>query len=255
MNEDEITQSVAKACRILGRLDLTHGALGHVSYRRSDDESMTIKSKGPFEVGLRYTDPSDIIKVNFDAEKIEGPDNLKAPGESFLHLHIYKARPDVRSIVHVHPEDCLIMGLTKGKLRPQYVGYDPSSAKIVANGIPIYKSAVTVHDHQKGIAFAKFLGDANVAIMRGHGITVLGESVEDATVRAINLCRAMHIASRLALAGKVKKLTKEELSSLTETREKQNRGSDGGSAGVLSRWNYYSELTNANAVHLGPQPH
>jgi ribulose-5-phosphate 4-epimerase/fuculose-1-phosphate aldolase len=251
MSDDQIVEKVAQACRILGRLDLTHAALGHVSYRAGDEDSMIIKSKGPQEVGLRYTDPSDVIRVNFEAEKIEGGDGLQAPGESFLHLHLYKTRPEVRSIVHIHPEDCLIMGLSKKKLRPQYVGYDPSSAKILAAGVPIYKSAVTIHDHEKGIEFANFVSTANVAIMRGHGITVLGNSIEDATVRAINLCRAVHIAYRMALIGRTTRLSKSELRSLTATRERGNRGSVEGAEGLASRWGYYAELTGSEKVHPG----
>ena len=65
--EREIAENLAQACRVLGAYDMTHAALGHVSYRLEDD-TMLIKGKGPNEVGLRYTRPRDIVKVNWDAD-------------------------------------------------------------------------------------------------------------------------------------------------------------------------------------------
>ena len=72
---------------------MTHGALGHVSLRLGDSESMLIKGKGPAEVGLRYTQPRDIISVDFSANKLAGADDLQPPSESYLHIWLYKMRP------------------------------------------------------------------------------------------------------------------------------------------------------------------
>src|SRR5258708_32359412 len=61
--KSDVVELVARACRILGKLELTHGALGHVSYRL--DNSMLIKGKGPDEGGLRYTQAEEILGVDF----------------------------------------------------------------------------------------------------------------------------------------------------------------------------------------------
>ena len=89
-------ETVARACRVLGKLEVTHGALGHVSFRVGES-SMLIKGKGPDEVGLRYTRVEDIIEVTFDAEKVSGPEGLQPPSESYLHIWLYKLRPEVQS--------------------------------------------------------------------------------------------------------------------------------------------------------------
>ncbi len=102
--EREIAEDLAQACRVLGAYDMTHAALGHVSYRLENTDTMLIKGKGVNEVGLRYTRPRDIVKVDFDANMVDGPDDLQPPSESFLHIWIYKTRPEVKSVVHVHPE-------------------------------------------------------------------------------------------------------------------------------------------------------
>ncbi|HTD76089.1 MAG TPA: class II aldolase/adducin family protein, partial [Chloroflexota bacterium] len=106
MSEAQV-ELIARACRMLGKLDITHGALGHVSLRQG--EGMLIKGKGPDEVGLRYTRPEDIIQVSFEAEKLSGPDGLQPPSESYLHIWLYRQNPSVQSVIHVHPEHAVLL--------------------------------------------------------------------------------------------------------------------------------------------------
>ena len=56
--ERQIAEDLAQACRVLGAYDMTHAALGHVSFRVEGSDAMMVKGKGPNEVGLRYTRPS-----------------------------------------------------------------------------------------------------------------------------------------------------------------------------------------------------
>src|SRR5919204_6568169 len=100
-SEAELADLVARACRILGKLELTHGALGHVSVRLPDSDAMLIKAKGPNEVGLRYTRREDIIQVDFNAEKRSGPAGLQPPSESYLHIWLFRKNPSLRSVIHV----------------------------------------------------------------------------------------------------------------------------------------------------------
>src|ERR1700704_6108755 len=109
MTTKQIIDLVGQACRILGKLELTHAALGHVSYRLGDAEAMLIKGKGPGEVGLRYTRPNDILEVDFNAEMVSGPADLQPPSESFLHIWLYRQNPQVRSVIHVHPEHAVLL--------------------------------------------------------------------------------------------------------------------------------------------------
>src|SRR5262245_8757388 len=170
--EREIADNLAEACRVLGAFDMTNAALGHVSYRLEGTDTMLIKGKGPNEVGLRYTRPRDIVKVDFEAEMVDGPDDLQPPSESFLHIWIYKNRPDVTSVVHVHPEHALLLGIT-GKAEhifQTYSSYDGSSAAFAREGLPVYPSSLTIATPEQGEEFARCMGNKNGALMVGHGI-------------------------------------------------------------------------------------
>src|SRR3954451_4291398 len=98
---DEIRETIAKACRALGQMDITKEALGHISFRVGDDR-MLIKGKGPGEVGLRFPQPDDVILVDFEANKVDGREDLQPPSESFIHIWQMKPRPDVNCVIHMH---------------------------------------------------------------------------------------------------------------------------------------------------------
>ena len=180
------TELVARACRVLGKLDVTHGALGHVSLRLGDSESMLIKGKGPGEVGLRYTRPEDILTVDFSANKVTGADDLQPPSESFLHIWLYRTRPEIRSVIHVHPEHAVLLTICGKEILPIYGAYGPG-ARLALEGMRTYPRSITIHDDRLGEEFARFMGSSQAALMRGHGVSVVGNGVEDATVRTMAL--------------------------------------------------------------------
>ena len=70
---------------------------GNISYRR-DDGLIVITPSGVPKGELR---PSDLLLIDMQGHIVKGKG--KASSETSLHLEIYKARPDVKAIVHCHP--------------------------------------------------------------------------------------------------------------------------------------------------------
>jgi ribulose-5-phosphate 4-epimerase/fuculose-1-phosphate aldolase len=233
---------VAEACRVLGKLDLTHFSLGHVSYRL-DDDSMLIKGKGPAEVGLRYTSSRDVIRVNFDAEKVSGPPGLQPPSESFLHIWLYRTRPELKSVVHVHPETAVLLTICEKPIFPIYGAYG-QGIRMAVDGVPVYPRSVRIKDDEIGADFARFMGRKNYALMRGHGVTVAGSSIEEAVVQTLILNELTSMMYKAYLLGEPKPIPDEDLAEYTRPPEAdQRRGSVGGRAGVLAAYRYYRALS------------
>jgi ribulose-5-phosphate 4-epimerase/fuculose-1-phosphate aldolase len=242
MTTTETIDLVAQACRILGKLELTHGALGHVSYRLGDSETMLIKGKGPGEVGLRYTRREDILEVDFSAEKLSGPADLQPPSESFLHIWLYRKNPQVRSVIHVHPEHAVLLTICDRQILPIYGAYG-GGAQLAIEGVPTYPRSVTISDDRLGEEFATFMGTKKVALMRGHGVSVVGNGVEDATVRVMELNQLVTMTYKAYLLGTPKPIPHEDIVSLTRMQDPNRpRGSAGGQAGRLAAWRYYRSL-------------
>jgi ribulose-5-phosphate 4-epimerase/fuculose-1-phosphate aldolase len=232
---------VARACRVLGKLDLTHGALGHVSYRLGQ-ESMLIKGKGADEVGLRYTRVKDIIEVNFGAEKVSGPDGLQPPSESYLHIWLYKLNPSVQSVIHVHPEHAVLLTICGKEILPIYGAYG-SGARLALQGVPTYPRSITIHDDRLGEEFASFVGPRQAVLMRGHGVSVVGSSVEDTTVRALALNELVTMTYKAYLLGTPQPISDEDQAEMRRPLDpSRRRGTAGGEAGTLAQWRYYCSL-------------
>lgn len=241
---DEIRETIAKACRTLGEMDITKEALGHISYRVGDDR-MLIKGKGPGEVGLRFTQPDDVILVDFEANKVEGRENLQPPSESFIHIWQMKTRPDVNCVIHMHPEHAVLLTIGEKPIIP-IVG---NRARIPMQGVPTYPHHFLISTSELGQDLAKAMGDKRVCLMRGHGVTVVGENIEQATLETIDfneLCTMMYKAYVL---GNPKPILPEDMEARrTPLPGGRRLGNAGGRVGMLSRWRYFTNLEEEKAA-------
>ncbi len=237
-------QLVAQSCRILGGLDLTKATTGHVSQRTPDGEHVLIRGRGPAESGVRYTEPDQVIKVDLDGRQIDGPDGIKPPHETCLHTWIYRRRPEVNAVVHVHPPTVILFTICDKPLLPLYCGYDPSSLALLLDGIPTYQISLTITTDELANDFCDVMGDKQAAMMRGHGITTVGPDVETATLTAIRLNELAEMNLRAYQLGNPRPISDADIESFRSKRK------SGASAPAANRhqavWNYYLRLTGAD---------
>lgn len=239
---NEHARQVARACRLLGHHGVTYGALGHVSYREPGSDRIYIKGKGVDQVGMRFTTPQDVIQVDFEARMVAGKEGLQPPSEAFIHLGLYEQNPSLSSVIHVHPQDVVLLTVCEKGILPILGAYG-KSAKIAAAGVPTYPRSLIISDAQAGKEFAEFVGRNKVVMMRGHGATVVGDGVEDATVRAIAFDQLAAMMYKAYLLGDPQPISPEDLDAIRRpTPAVKDRGSAGGKAGTLAVWNYYCRL-------------
>tara|TARA_B100001123_G_scaffold267118_1_gene297375 strand:+ start:2348 stop:3085 length:738 start_codon:yes stop_codon:yes gene_type:complete len=239
--EIDSKELVAKSCRVIGGLDLTKAATGHVSQRSADGKHVLIRARGPEEVGVRYTKAEQIITVDMDGNKVDGPDGLEVPQEVFIHTWQYKTRPEVNAVTHIHPVTVVLFTICDKPLEPLYGAYDPSSLRLVLDGIPTYERSITIRDDQLGEEFAAAMGNKNVCLMRGHGITTAGASVEEATIHAIKLNELAEINYRANLLGNPRTISDEDIKIFRDREDSRKAASPH----LGSSWRYYVELSGA----------
>jgi ribulose-5-phosphate 4-epimerase/fuculose-1-phosphate aldolase len=232
-----LRESVAQSCRILGKLNLTKEPSGHVSARVPGEDRALIKARGPGESGLRFVTARDVITVDFNGRKVAGEDGLESPQEVFIHTWLYKTRPDVQCVVHVHPLAVVLFTICNKPLQPLYGAYDPSGLRLIVEGLATYPRSITVSNDKLGEEFARAMADKPACLMRGHGITSAGPGVEDATLTAIKLNDAAVINYQANLLGTPEPIPQEDIDILVG-------GSRGGGPSVhaKSNWRYYCKL-------------
>ncbi|HEX4981287.1 MAG TPA: class II aldolase/adducin family protein [Ilumatobacteraceae bacterium] len=193
-------EKIALACRILGARRLVDGILGHVSVR-VDDASILIRCRGPHERGVARTTAADIRHVDLDGEPLEAMDGWEVPKELPIHTRLLAKRPEMAAVVHAHPPATLIAGLAGLELRAVFGAYNIPAMRLALEGVPVYDRPILVTRDELADEMLAAMGDRRVCILRGHGITVAGESVEQATVTAVDLDELCSITVRLAELG------------------------------------------------------
>ena len=220
---DELKEKLVTACHILDREGITDG-YGHVAARVPGANAFfTIANVSP---GLATVER--LIMQDFDGKYLGGAET--PPNEWPIHACVFKARPDVMAIAHTHSVWSTLFSVLPVKLRPLH----HYGKFLSADGPPIYQAAGLVRTVERGEALAKTLGDGPVVLMRAHGDTVVGASIEQAVQRTIRLAKLGELSHLALLHGEPKYLSREELETFSADERFPARG-----------WEYYvSRLKN-----------
>jgi ribulose-5-phosphate 4-epimerase/fuculose-1-phosphate aldolase len=225
----DLQATIATACRILAHQGLVADVLGHVSVRL-DDERILLRCRGPQDRGLLFTVADDVREIDLDGRgDLDG--RYAVPNEFHIHTELFRARPDVQAVVHAHPRDVMIADLAGVQLRQVFGAYNIPASRLANQGVPVYPRSVLVRTPELGRAVATALGDTGACILRGHGIVTAGESVEQATLRALDLAELSRISTEVALLG-----GRPQLLSDDDRGELPDLGS---SFNDMSRWRHY----------------
>ena len=177
-----LVDDLVAASRILAQQGVLD-AYGHVSARsdRKPERFVMSRSLAPALVTA-----ADLMELDPDSEALAG-DKRKGFIERYIHGEIYRARPEVMAIVHSHSPSVIPFGVTRTKLRPVY-----HMGSFLWSGAPVFDirkiredNDLLIRDRPLGQALAGSLGKCNCVLMRGHGMTVIGDSVPEAVFRAI----------------------------------------------------------------------
>jgi ribulose-5-phosphate 4-epimerase/fuculose-1-phosphate aldolase len=228
---EDLREKIALSCRILAMEGCVEGVLGHVSARISGREQMWIRCRGPEEQGVRYTTVDAIRCVDFDGRSPFLGDDYKVPNELPIHGEIYKKRPDVGCVVHAHPTEALVCGITELDFRPIFGAFNIPAMRMALEKIPRFPRSYLVTRPELAAPLIAAMGEKNICLMKGHGVTATGKTVEEATVRTLNLHALAKITLQAAQTGR----TAPEIS-LEDVAELPDLGS---TFNDLWAWRYY----------------
>jgi ribulose-5-phosphate 4-epimerase/fuculose-1-phosphate aldolase len=230
---------VAQACRILAMEGLVEGVLGHVSVRTGEDR-MLIRCRGRDEHGLMFTREEDVRTTTLDGTIIGPDDGYAVPNELPIHGELLRARPEVNAVVHAHPPAVLLCGVAGLELRPVFGAYNIPAARLARDGIPVYPRSVLIRRPELAHEMIAAMGDRPVCVLRGHGVTVTGESVEQAVVRALNLNALAVVTLELARLGRpAEPIPAEDVAELPDL---------GSAFNDLSVWRYHVAKARARGM-------
>ena len=178
----DLVAKLAMANRILYDQAVVDG-FGHASVRhdKSPGHFLLARNMAP---GLVRTD--DIMTFDLDGNALDAQ-GRRVYSERFIHGEIYRARPDVHAVVHSHSPSVIPFAVTRQPLRPVF-----HMSGFLGSGTALFDirdfagdTDMLVSSNELGVALAGTLGARSAVLMRGHGSTVVGVSLEQAVYRAI----------------------------------------------------------------------
>lgn len=173
----ELGIKLERAYKIVHREGLAEDASrGHVSVR-SEEGRIYVK---PWGMGFEEVRAGDFQELDMEGNLRAGRERIHS--EMVLHLEIYRKRKDVAAVIHVHPPYAILLSsLFKGKITVL-----SQHGVRFAGKIPFYPSAALIQTRKPAEKLARILGDQPVILMKNHGITVAGRSIEEAVILAIH---------------------------------------------------------------------
>lgn len=161
-----------------------------------------------------------------------GPDGkpLDAGGpavylERFIHSEIFRARPEVMSVVHSHSSSVVPFGVVRDvRLCPicHMSGFlAPATPVFEIRDIAGAGSDMLIRDGRLGAALAHSLGTHAAVLMRGHGSTVVGMSLRQAVFRAVYTEVNARLQAEAMRLGAVTFLTDAEAAAASRTNDGQ----------------------------------
>jgi ribulose-5-phosphate 4-epimerase/fuculose-1-phosphate aldolase len=204
-----LVEDLVAANRILADQRVLDG-YGHVSARHDRDPNRYLMSRSR---APELVTAADIMEYDLDSNPVDARGRAMFI-ERFIHGEIYKARPDVRAVVHCHSPAVIPFGVTGVPLRPLY-----HMSAFIWEGVPVFDirdatgsmTDMLVRSPAIGLALAQTLGSRPAALMRGHGAVIVGPALPSAVFRSVYLeTNAKLQAQAMAQSGSVRYLDPEE---------------------------------------------
>ena len=180
-------QELALLCRALHREGYNDHIAGHVTLAQPDGTFLV----NPWELAWDEVTASDIVRINAQGAVVEGDWNV-TPAIG-LHLAVHRERRDIKVVLHNHPSWGLVWSAS-GRVPPIY---DQTSGQVEGDPVFYDEYAGTVDGATEAEAAAAALGSEKWAMLKNHGVFLVGKDVRQAHLRAITLehrCRlAWHV--------------------------------------------------------------
>lgn len=177
---------VRAAARALSRAHLVH-AYGHCSLRLDDAHFLVCAARpmgliGPAEDGV-------VVPVTGEL-----PDGVL--GEVRIHQHIYRHRPEIKSVIRSMPRDVMTLsaaGITPSPRHGMGSYFSPC--------VPLWRDPQLIRTEAQAAGVAAALGRQPAVVMQGNGAVVAATSIEEAVVLTWYLEDAARIELQLRAAG------------------------------------------------------
>lgn len=169
-------QAIIDACLRMNALGINQGTSGNISVRAGGAMLIT-----PSAVPYEAMRPEMIVAVPLDAPE-PGPGGLKPSTEWRFHQRLLRDKPQMHAVVHAHPVHCTALAVNREEI--------PACHYMVAafggNTVPLAGYAL-FGGRALCDEVAHAMRDRHGCLMANHGAVVVGETLDKAVWRMVEL--------------------------------------------------------------------
>ena len=203
----EARDLLARANRVLaheGVLD----AFGHVTMRHPTDPGRYLMS---YSRAPELVHADDILEFTLDSQPVKQID-MRLYGERVIHGGVYLARPEVNAVCHHHAPSVMPFCISGEELKPvNHLGATMGDRAPFWDARDEFGNTnLIVAKPEEGASLARALGPHWIVLMRRHGATVAGKTLQELVFRTIYVSRNAAQQLQAHTLGHVSPLTPEE---------------------------------------------
>ena len=204
----KLTKEIIEYGKLCGVKNFTPGYSGNISARYK--EGLLITASGSSN---GYLKPEHIVYTDFNGNSIEK--GKKPSSEKYLHIEIYKQRPDINYVIHVHA--------------PYLSSFASSGKDLMApimaenvfyfGGIPLAEYALP-STRELVDNTIKFFDKYDAVLMANHGFIVGAKTIEDAYLKLELAESYAQVVLNTEILGGAKYLSEDEEQMILDLRSK-----------------------------------
>ncbi|WP_040210157.1 class II aldolase/adducin family protein [Clostridium polynesiense] len=184
---NEIKKRVKEVATRAYKEGLVAGTSGNVSYYDRESNKVFITPTNGDYLAMK---PEDIVVINLDGEVVEG--KFKPSSEWLLHVELYKHYDHVNSVIHTHSPYATGFAIVDEKIPLILVEMLP----FLGGDIPVARFGMP-GTSEVGLHAVDVMANRNAALLQNHGVVAVGNTPEQAYIRAIyveDAAKAYHYA-------------------------------------------------------------
>jgi ribulose-5-phosphate 4-epimerase/fuculose-1-phosphate aldolase len=176
-------------------------AFGHVSVRHRTHAQRFLFSR---DIPPALVTANDIVEYDLEGNAYGAKPGFAHSSQRCIHAEVYRARPDVGSVVYSVAPATLPFANTQVPLKPM-----SHLAAFLAPDVPIFEirevaggmTSMLIADARLSRSLAESLGRSSVVLMRGHGSLIVASSISLAVFRAIHTLINAQIQMQAMVSG------------------------------------------------------
>lgn len=199
-----IKKNLSLAYKILAKLGYDDHTYTHLSARDPHDPNNFYIN--PFGLRFNEVEPETLIKVTLEGKVLEGQEYQYNKTGYIIHGNIYKARPDIHAIFHLHtPETLAVSALEEGLL--------PISqwALHFYNKLSYHDYDSLALDDSQGNQLIQDLKNNYSMLLRHHGLITSGKTIQEAMFYTHHLQKACETQCKILSMGKKYNIPSKEI--------------------------------------------